>query len=296
MAATPHPEVRVEYDQACIGCSYALRGLPVAGVCPECGMAVVRSFRGDRLSAADPDYVRELLRGATLLLAAAVVTVAIWVGAIAVLVLLDTGRGVSALVWTPLLLASLALAGIMFVAGAFRISAADPEGLDGPAQHTGRMLARPGAICASAGGVAAIGLELAAIGDTLASALAITATLLGLLATAIGLGLIFRNIARRSGERQLVKRVRALAVMLALAAALLAGGRLAGGATVFGLGSLLVVATTVGTLGLLEQTRAALKRNFAAARLRRASIPAPSASAPPTAPPQPAGGKSGTLP
>src|SRR5690606_18729530 len=110
-----------------------------------------------------------------------------------------------------------------------------------------------------------------------------------------GLGLIFRNIARRSGERQLVKRVRALAIMLALAAALLVGGRLGGLATVLALGSPLVVAATIGTLGLLEQTRAALKRNFAAARLRRASIPAPGAGAPPTAPPQPAGGQSGTL-
>src|SRR5690606_9951670 len=50
--AAPHPEVLVEYDQACIGCGYALRGLPVAGVCPECGMAIARSFRGDRLAAA----------------------------------------------------------------------------------------------------------------------------------------------------------------------------------------------------------------------------------------------------
>src|SRR5690606_24822525 len=148
----------------------------------------------------------------------------------------------------------------------FRISAADPEGLDGPTQHTGRMLARPGAIAASAGGVAAIGLELAAVGDTIVSAVAIIASVLGMLATAIGLGLIFRNIARRSGERQLVKRVRALAIMLALAAALLVGGRLGGLATVLALGSLLVVAATIGTLGLLEQTRAALKRNFAAAR------------------------------
>src|SRR5690606_23833499 len=156
--AAPHPEVLVEYDQACIGCGYALRGLPVAGVCPECGMAIARSFRGDRLAAADPDYVRTLLRGATLLLAAAVGVLLIWIGSLAVGLAL--GPNVHAAAVKIMLFGAFTTVACLGAAGAFQISTPDPEGLDGSAPIAGRMMARPGALALAAGALTSIGLEL----------------------------------------------------------------------------------------------------------------------------------------
>lgn len=50
-------------DRPCVKCSYNLRGLPGAGVCPECGTLVERSFHGDLLRYASPEYVAKLHRG-----------------------------------------------------------------------------------------------------------------------------------------------------------------------------------------------------------------------------------------
>ncbi|MEO1513279.1 MAG: hypothetical protein AAFU70_14495, partial [Planctomycetota bacterium] len=48
----------------CVRCGYALAGLARDGVCPECGMRVEDSLRGDALRYADPAMVRLLRRGA----------------------------------------------------------------------------------------------------------------------------------------------------------------------------------------------------------------------------------------
>ncbi|MBL8757900.1 MAG: hypothetical protein JNK35_05665 [Phycisphaerae bacterium] len=50
--------------QLCNGCGYALVGLPVDGVCPECGRSVAASLAGDDLRFAPPEYLRSLERGA----------------------------------------------------------------------------------------------------------------------------------------------------------------------------------------------------------------------------------------
>lgn len=57
---------RIDTDVNCVGCEYNLRGLDGEAVCPECGMAVERSLRGDRLRFADPQWVGQLSRGMTL--------------------------------------------------------------------------------------------------------------------------------------------------------------------------------------------------------------------------------------
>jgi predicted RNA-binding Zn-ribbon protein involved in translation (DUF1610 family) len=303
VSATPTTEVRVEYDQACIGCGYALRGLPVTGVCPECGTPVARSFRGDRLSAADPEYVRTLLQGATLLLGAAVVALLVLIGGTGAAVLIDTGRNVSSVAWKLPLFAGLATMAATCVAGAFKISAHDPEGLDRPAQHVGRAMVRPGAAVAAAGGLTAVALELAAAGSDIAAGIAIAVWLLGMFAMAIGLALVIRSIARRSGERRLAKKLRTSIVFFALGGALLAGPRLVGPFVGVGVGSLLSIIAVAYGFGLLEEIRSALKRDAAAAQLRRMPArPGPDTSAPagqPTAPPitprQPFTSTSGTL-
>lgn len=78
--APPSPEhappIEVDRSLLCGTCGYELRGLPVSGVCPECGMAVAASLKAHALRWVAPDYLATLRRGATLLEVGAVFRVA----------------------------------------------------------------------------------------------------------------------------------------------------------------------------------------------------------------------------
>lgn len=50
----------------CRSCGYDVFGLPAGGNCPECGAPVALSIHGDRLSDADPKWLKRLHRGTTL--------------------------------------------------------------------------------------------------------------------------------------------------------------------------------------------------------------------------------------
>jgi hypothetical protein len=58
---------RIDCDLACLECDYNLRGMLLAGTCPECGMAVTISARRDRLADAPAAWLVQLRTGATLL-------------------------------------------------------------------------------------------------------------------------------------------------------------------------------------------------------------------------------------
>lgn len=64
----PLPNAMLDRDQPCMKCGYQLRGLPVAGVCPECGTPVQDSLRGLLLQYASEEYRRRMLRGLSLVL------------------------------------------------------------------------------------------------------------------------------------------------------------------------------------------------------------------------------------
>ncbi len=63
IAPIPTPLV---HDILCIGCGYNLRGLEPSGRCPECGLSVADSNRGDFLFFSDPQWLRKVRFGATL--------------------------------------------------------------------------------------------------------------------------------------------------------------------------------------------------------------------------------------
>jgi hypothetical protein len=61
----------------CVRCGYALKGLPIAGSCPECGLAVAQSLKGFMLVSAAPEYVATVRKGATVILGAIVAQVVV---------------------------------------------------------------------------------------------------------------------------------------------------------------------------------------------------------------------------
>lgn len=71
---TPESGV-VEVPKRCITCSYSLLGLPVAGVCPECGTEVAKSLRGNLLIHSDPTYLKRLHDGVFIVQAGVIVMV-----------------------------------------------------------------------------------------------------------------------------------------------------------------------------------------------------------------------------
>jgi hypothetical protein len=63
----------------CVGCGYIVGTMPVASVCPECATPVAKSLQGDVLGNADPDYVRTISRGLTLVLLGTLTVASWWV-------------------------------------------------------------------------------------------------------------------------------------------------------------------------------------------------------------------------
>ena len=54
---------RLVREITCLRCGYNLRGAEVEGACPECGLEVERSLRGDRLMFADPTWLENVCFG-----------------------------------------------------------------------------------------------------------------------------------------------------------------------------------------------------------------------------------------
>jgi hypothetical protein len=115
MTATPtnspvrlDPSGRVDEDLPCAGCDYNVRGASAVGTCAECGFAVADSIRLDRLLFGRREWLRKLVRGATLLLIAYAVGVASILPAIAIRSLVVTVFG-----WV--VMAALAAAGAWFL-------------------------------------------------------------------------------------------------------------------------------------------------------------------------------------
>jgi hypothetical protein len=69
-ASSSPPPLALDRDQPCLKCGYQLRGLPLAGVCPECGTPIEDSLKGYFLQYASPEYRKKVGMGLSLILAA----------------------------------------------------------------------------------------------------------------------------------------------------------------------------------------------------------------------------------
>ncbi len=81
-AAPPTTPTTLDTSVHCIRCGYDLVGLPINGVCPECGTFVEDSRRGTLLEHSAPEYLEKLHRGVFIILAAIVAYFILFIGTI----------------------------------------------------------------------------------------------------------------------------------------------------------------------------------------------------------------------
>ncbi len=260
-------------DVACRKCSYNLRGLTENTRCPECGVPVGLSLRGDLLRFAEPDWVHRVARGLTIILW--MIPVGLVVGVLAGLVVQGSR--------TFPMLAGLAT-GLVSFYGAWLMTEPDPSRVGEDALITARKVVRVSLIIGLTSQPLGIALEQGFSSEPIR-------VLVGLLWCVVMLvGLVgefakfvyYEHLARRIPDDKLASRARFLrwawtsallfsaglgAVMLLLA---LGGPNLAGAAIGIGcLSPLVVVALVVFgvmTLLLLLRLRKALVEQAKLAR------------------------------
>lgn len=100
--------ITLQTDQPCVKCSYNLRGLPIAGTCPECGALVSDSLRGFNLRFASPEYIAKVGRGLSFILNSIL--------ALVILMVLNIGAAVATRGGSPELMLALQFGQILITA------------------------------------------------------------------------------------------------------------------------------------------------------------------------------------
>jgi len=188
-------------DVPCRKCGYNLRGLSENARCPECGVPVGLSLRGDLLRFADPDWVHQVARGLTIILL--MIPVSLVVGL--VVGLLAQGSR------TSVALAGVAV-GIISFYGVWLMTEPDPSRVGEDANITVRRVIRFSLIVGLASEPTQLGLEQGYFVGPMQVALG----LFGLVVVLVGLVgefakfIYYERLARRIPHDKLAARARFL--------------------------------------------------------------------------------------
>ncbi len=129
---------RIDENVHCLKCGYNLRGLLLAGVCPECGTPVGRSAQGDLLRFCSPDWVDTLASGMNWIVAGIVLSFLAGCGTALVAGFTATygGAGTSAIALVGVAMAVVSLIGY------WKVTTPDPSRLNQDTSLTARQLVR----------------------------------------------------------------------------------------------------------------------------------------------------------
>lgn len=258
-------------DIPCRRCSYNLRGLRPDGLCPECGTPVGLSTRLPLLCYADPDWLKKVVRGLTIILW--MILVGLLAGVLSV-VLQQVGQREFGQI--------LALgAGIVSLYGVWLMTTPDPSGIGEDPNITARKVVRFALV------VGLVSQVLGIVSQNVAPAPPVMWLVWGLIGACTLVGLVgefakfifYEQLARRIPDRALATRARFLkwawtvtfgaSMIIAFTVALISAVAGAPGAgTGAALGAIMCLAVPVG-LGFVVF---AVMTLFLLIRLRRAII------------------------
>jgi len=188
-------------DVPCRKCGYNLRGLSENTRCPECGVPVGLSLWGDLLRFADPDWVRRVARGLTIMLW--MIPLGILAGLVAAVLS----------VWSPVFINVVMLAaGIISFYGAWLMTEPDPSRVGEDANITARKVVRFSLVVGLLSQPVQMVQELAIASELVLlalGALAIAAALIGLVGE-FAKFIYYERLARRIPDDKLASRARFL--------------------------------------------------------------------------------------
>ena len=150
---------RLAEDVACRHCGYNLRGLELAGRCPECEMAIEKTLHAFLLRFCDPVWLGRLRSGLTLLIVTIFARLAVGLILGLSIMLLIGSTGETSLLLESAFLLLFAGIGAMQLIAYWRITSPEPSPLHEEDPLSARRIARVGLILSAASGLLAFAFD-----------------------------------------------------------------------------------------------------------------------------------------